>query len=207
MGEFRFEGHRIVYDEYGEGDRVIVLIHGLLMNSTMFSRLGPTLAERGNRVICVNLLGHGPSGAPPDLPYYSMSSFADQVAALLDHLGEEQAVVGGTSLGANVSLEFACRTPERARGLFIEMPVLENALLAVAVIFTPVMALLQLGGPLLRLAAIATRSVPRTNYYLDLLLDSFAATHPARPTCSRAFCSGARRRSRRSASRSRAPHW
>jgi pimeloyl-ACP methyl ester carboxylesterase len=108
-----------------------------------------------------------------------MSSFADQVAALLDHLGEEQAVVGGTSLGANVSLEFACRTPERARGLFIEMPVLENALLAVAVIFTPVMALLQLGGPLLRLAAIATRSVPRTNYYLDLLLD-FLRRDPSR---------------------------
>lgn len=179
MGEFRFEGHRIVYDEYGEGDRVIVLIHGLLMNSTMFSRLGPTLAERGNRVICVNLLGHGPSGGPHELPYYSMSSFADQVAALLDHLEVEQAVIGGTSLGANVTLEFACRTPERARALFLEMPVLENALLAVAVIFTPVMAMLQLGGPVLRFAAMLTRGVPRTNYYADLLLD-FLRRDPAR---------------------------
>ena len=179
MNEFRFEGHPIAYDEYGEGDRVIVLIHGLLMNSTMFSRLAPTLAERGNRVVCVNLLGHGQSGGPHELPYYSMSSFADQVVALLDHLAVEQAVIGGTSLGANVSLEFACRTPERARGLFIEMPVLENALLAVAVIFTPIMAMLQLGGPVLRFAAMLTRSVPRTNYYLDLLLD-FLRRDPAR---------------------------
>jgi len=179
MGDFRFEGHRIVYDEYGEGDRVIVLIHGLLMNSSMFERLGPALAERGNRVVCINLLGHGPSGGPHELPYYSMSSFADQVAALLDHLGLEEAVIGGTSLGANVSLEFASRTPERARALFMEMPVLENALLAVAVIFTPIMALLQLGGPLLRLTAIATRSVPRSNYYLDLLLD-FVRRDPSR---------------------------
>jgi pimeloyl-ACP methyl ester carboxylesterase len=179
MGEFRFEGHPIVYDEYGKGDRVIVLIHGLLMNSSMFERLGPALAEQGNRVICVNLLGHGQSGGPHELPYYSMSSFADQVAALLDHLGVEQAVIGGTSLGANVSLEFAARTPERTRALFMEMPVLENALLAVAVIFTPIMAVLQLGGPLLRLAAIATRSVPRSNYFLDLLLD-FLRRDPSR---------------------------
>jgi pimeloyl-ACP methyl ester carboxylesterase len=179
MGEFRFEGHPIVYDDYGEGDRVIVLVHGLLMNSSMFERLGPALAEQGNRVICVNLLGHGQSGGPHELPYYSMSSFADQVAALLDHLGVEQAVIGGTSLGANVALEFAARTPERARALFMEMPVLENALLAVAVIFTPIMAVLQLGGPLLRLAAIATRSVPRSNYFLDLLLD-FLRRDPSR---------------------------
>jgi pimeloyl-ACP methyl ester carboxylesterase len=179
MGEFSFEGHRIAYDEYGEGDRVIVLVHGLLMNSSMFERLGPALAERGNRVVCVNLLGHGASGGPRELPYYSMSSFADQVAALLDHLGTDEAVIGGTSLGANVSLEFASRTPDRTRALFMEMPVLENALLAVAVIFTPIMAVLQLGGPLLRLAAMATRNVPRTNYYLDLLLD-FVRRDPSR---------------------------
>jgi pimeloyl-ACP methyl ester carboxylesterase len=179
MGEFRFEGHKITYDEYGEGDRVLVLIHGLLMNSSMFERLGPALAARGNRVICVNLLGHGQSGGPHELPYYSMSSFADQVVALLDHLEVEQAAIGGTSLGANVSLEFAARTPERARALFMEMPVLENALLAVAVIFTPIMVVLQLGGPVLRMIAMATRNVPRSNYFVDIALD-FVRRDPSR---------------------------
>jgi pimeloyl-ACP methyl ester carboxylesterase len=171
MAELSFEGHRIAYDEYGLGDRVLVLIHGLLMNSRMFERLGPEMAARGNRVVCVNLLGHGTSDAPPELPYYSMSSFADQVVALLDHLGVDQAVVGGTSLGANVSLEFAARTPERGRALFIEMPVLENALLAVAVIFTPVMATLRLGAPVLRVVAGAAQRVPRSNYLVDIALD------------------------------------
>jgi pimeloyl-ACP methyl ester carboxylesterase len=171
VGEFSFEGHRIAYDEYGEGDRLLVLIHGLLMNSRMFERLAPEMAARGNRVVCVNLLGHGTSDAPPELPYYSMSSFADQVAALVDHLGSDQAVVGGTSLGANVSLEFAARTPERGRALFIEMPVLESALLAVAVIFTPIMAVLQLGAPVLRLVAGAAKRVPRSNYLVDIALD------------------------------------
>jgi pimeloyl-ACP methyl ester carboxylesterase len=171
MGEFSFEGHRIAYDQYGKGDRLLVLIHGLLMNSRMFERLGPEMAARGNSVVCVNLLGHGTSDAPPELPYYSMSSFADQITALLDHLDTEQAVVGGTSLGANVCLEFAARTPERGRALFIEMPVLESALLAVAVIFTPIMAALQLAAPVLRLAAGAAKRVPRTNYLVDIGLD------------------------------------
>lgn len=171
MAEFSFEGHRIAYDEYGQGDRVLVLVHGLLMNSRMFERLGPEMAARGNRVVCVNLLGHGTSDAPEELPYYSMSSFADQVVALLDHLGVDQATVGGTSLGANVSLEFAARTPDRARALFIEMPVLENALLAVAVIFTPIMATLRLGAPVLRVVAGAAQRVPRSNYLVDIALD------------------------------------
>jgi pimeloyl-ACP methyl ester carboxylesterase len=96
MGEFHYEGHRLEFDVHGEGERVIVLVHGLLMNRRMYERLGPALAERGNRVVCVDLLGHGRSDRPADLRLYSMPRFARQVAALLDHLGLESAVVGGT---------------------------------------------------------------------------------------------------------------
>jgi pimeloyl-ACP methyl ester carboxylesterase len=171
MGSFDFEGERVTYAVDGEGERVLVLVHGLLMNRRMFERLAPEMASRGNRVISVDLLGHGASDRPGELRYYSMSAFADQVAALLDDLGVEQAVVGGTSLGANVALEFAARHPERGRALFLEMPVLENALLAVAVIFTPIMVALQLGAPVLKLLAGAARRVRRTHYLLDILLD------------------------------------
>ena len=48
---------------YGEGDRVLVLVHGLLMNRRMSSGLAE-MAARGNRVICLDLLGHGSSVAP-----------------------------------------------------------------------------------------------------------------------------------------------
>lgn len=170
-GSFRHEGHRVTYDVHGEGDRVLVLIHGLLMNRHMFDRLAPEMAARGNRVVRVDLLGHGESDRPAKLGYYSMSAFADQVAELLDHLKLDQAVVGGTSLGANVSLELAARHPDRARGLFMEMPVLENALVAVAVIFTPVLVALQLGAPALRRLAGAARRVPRSHYLVDIGLD------------------------------------
>jgi pimeloyl-ACP methyl ester carboxylesterase len=177
VGEFRYEGHRIEYDTYGEGDRVVVLAHGLLMNRHMYERLGPALADHGHRAICVDLLGHGRSDRPEDLRLYSMPLFARQVEALLDHLGLEQAVVGGTSLGANVALELATREPERVAGLFIEMPVLDNALPGVAATFAPVMLGLRLCRPLLEVTSRVAAVIPRTHFLLDIGLD-FARQTP-----------------------------
>jgi pimeloyl-ACP methyl ester carboxylesterase len=171
MGEFRYEGHRISYDTYGSGERLIVLVHGLLMNRRMFDRLGPELAERGNRVVTVDMLGHGRSDRPEDLRLYSMPLFARQVVALLDHLKEESAVVGDTSLGANIALELAVHNPDRARALFIEMPVLDNALSAVAGLFAPLLLGLKFGRPLFEGVSLFTRAIPRTNYMVDIGLD------------------------------------
>ncbi|HSS04005.1 MAG TPA: alpha/beta hydrolase [Solirubrobacterales bacterium] len=178
MGELSYQGYRIGFDEYGEGERPIVLVHGLLMNRRMFEPIGPHLAERGNRVICVDLLGHGRSDQPDDLRLYSMPLFAEQVIALLDHLGLEEAVVGGTSLGANVALELAVRHPQRARALFVEMPVLDNALAAVAAIFAPVLLGLRVGRPVFELGSRVASLIPRTNFLLDVGLD-WARRRPA----------------------------
>jgi pimeloyl-ACP methyl ester carboxylesterase len=171
MPEFDFNGHRISYDEYGAGERPLVLIHGLLMNRRMFDRLGPAMAERGNRVIALDLLGHGRSDRPADMSQYSMTFFARQVEALLDHLDLDDAVIGGTSLGANVTLELAYLEPKRVKAMMIEMPVLDNALLAAAVIFTPMMIGLRFGEPFLKLVAAGARRIPRSNPLLDIGLD------------------------------------
>ena len=171
MGAFRYEGHLIEYDSYGEGDRVVILIHGLLMNRRMYERLGPALAARGNRAICVDLLGHGRSDRPEDLRLYSMPLFARQIVGLLDHLGLDSAVIGGTSLGANVSLQLAVHHPDRVRALALEMPVLDNALSAVAATFTPVMLGLRFGRPAFEVVSRVTSTLPRTHYLLDIGLD------------------------------------
>jgi pimeloyl-ACP methyl ester carboxylesterase len=171
VSDFRYDGHRIEYDTYGEGDRVVILVHGLLMNRRMHERLGPALAARGNRVICVDLLGHGRSDRPEDLRLYSMPLFARQVAGLIDHLGLDEAVVGGTSLGANIALELATHDPDRVRALFVEMPVLDNALTAAAATFTPVMVGLRLGRPAFEVVSRLSSLVPRTNFLLDIGLD------------------------------------
>lgn len=169
---FEHDGNRVAYAEYGEPDQPpLVLAHGLLMNRHMYGRLAPDVAAFGYRVICIDLLGHGDSDAPVDLNYYSMPSFGNQIAGLLDHLGLERAVVGGTSLGANVALEVGVGHPDRAQGLFVEMPVLDNALVAVAIAFTPVLVGAQLGAPLLGTLARVARGIPRSHYLVDIGLD------------------------------------
>jgi pimeloyl-ACP methyl ester carboxylesterase len=171
MGEFSYQGHTIRYSDLGQGEQPLVLIHGLLMNRRMFKPLASQLAERGNRVVSVDLLGHGDSDQPEDLRLYSMPLFARQVVALLDHLEVESAVVGGTSLGANITLELAVNEPDRVAGLFIEMPVLDNALAAVAAIFSPILLGLRVGRPAFEVTSRVTSLLPRTNYLVDIGLD------------------------------------
>jgi pimeloyl-ACP methyl ester carboxylesterase len=170
--DFDFEGHRLVYDDYGDGEHVVVLLPGLLFSRQMHRPLAETLAERGHRVVCLDLLGHGDSDRPAEMGNYSMTIFGRQALALLDHLEVEQAVIGGTSLGANTSLEAAAAAPERVKGLVIEMPVLDNALLGCALAFTPLLLGLTFGAPAARLVGRAAQAVPRGGWLLgDMLLD------------------------------------
>jgi pimeloyl-ACP methyl ester carboxylesterase len=161
-----------VFDEYGVGDRPIVLLPGLLFSRKMHEPLAEELAKHGDHVLCLDLLAHGDSDRPPEMTNYSMGQFAEQTIALLDHLQIDEAVIGGTSLGANVTLEAAALAPERARGLLVEMPVLDNALVACALAFTPLLVGLTLGAPVARLASRGARLVPRGSWRLgDMLLD------------------------------------
>ena len=167
-----FDGHRLVYDEYGSGRRVVLLLPGLLFSRKMHRPLAETLAERGHRVVCVDLLGHGDSDRPPEMGNYSMTAFGRQAIAVLDHLEVDKAVVGGTSLGANAALEAAAAAPDRVRGLLVEMPVLDNALLGCALAFTPLLVGLTFGAPVARLVGGAARLTPRTGSLLpDMMLD------------------------------------
>jgi pimeloyl-ACP methyl ester carboxylesterase len=171
---FLYHGHRLDYSQHGSGDRPVVLLHGLLLSQRMHLPLARDLAERGNRVICLDLLGHGASDRPRDMWRYSMTFFGEQVIALLDELGMEQAVVMGTSLGANATLEVASLAPERLRGMVIEMPVLDNALLACALAFTPLLVSLTFGEPVMRLVQRAAQAIPeaRVPWFANVVLDA-----------------------------------
>jgi pimeloyl-ACP methyl ester carboxylesterase len=193
MPFFSFEGQRIAYTEYGGGPaaltatgargrtarsataagRPLILLHGLLLSQEMHRPLAEDLAALGNRVITLDLLGHGRSDRPRDMWRYSMAAFGEQVIALMDHLKLEQAVVMGTSLGANAALESAASSPERLRGMVIEMPVLDNGLLGSALAFTPLLVSLTFGEPVMKLLARVTRAVPRRvlPHYGNVMLD------------------------------------
>ena len=181
--DFEYEGHRLVFDDYGKGERVVLLLPGLLFSRRMHRPLAEKLADRDHRVLCLDPLGHGDSDRPEEMFNYSMTIFAQQAIALLDHLGIEKAVVGGTSLGANISLEIAAAGPDRVQGMIIEMPVLDNALLGCAVAFTPLLIGLTFGAPIARLVGLGARAMPRGISHLrDMLFDW--ATQDPKPSAS-----------------------
>jgi pimeloyl-ACP methyl ester carboxylesterase len=173
MPHFRHDGQRLAYTIHGEGTHTMVLMPGLLLSQKMQTPLARRLARLGNRVVTFDPLGHGASDRPRDMWRYSMSAFAVQAVALLDHLELEQAVIGGTSLGANITLEIAALAPERLRGMVIEMPVLDNAIPACAAAFTPLLFALTFGEPMMRLLARGARAVPRSAvpFLLEIGLD------------------------------------
>ncbi len=170
-GTFEWKGYNLAYSDYGSGDQSLVLMHGLLMNRHMFDRMAPEMASRGYRVITIDTLGHGDSDRPEDMRLYNMPAFGDQIAALIEHLGLDRPVVGGTSLGANAALEFGVAHAGKSRGLLVEMPVLDNALLGAAMAFTPVLLGLRFGQPILKPLSILLRQVPRTSLLVDVGLD------------------------------------
>jgi pimeloyl-ACP methyl ester carboxylesterase len=174
MPAFKFQGQSIAYSEYGSGGAVVILVHGLLLSQDMDRPLAEDLAALGNRVITVDLLGHGDSDRPRDMTRYSMRLFAEQLLALIDHLELAQAVVMGTSLGANAALELAALAPERLRGMVIEMPVLDNALPAAAITFTPILLALTFGEPLMKFVSRLASAVPRglLPHYGNVVLDT-----------------------------------
>ena len=210
MSSFSIDGQRLAYTEYGSGPRLTVLLHGLLFNQRMHDALARALAARGHRVVTLDLLGHGDSDRPREKWRYSMPQFGAQVIALLDELDAPEAVVMGTSLGANVALEASVRAPERVRGMVIEMPVLDHALIGCAIAFTPIMVALTAGEPAMRglsrgdaarCRAGGCRGRPTS-------CSTGCARTPSRaPRCSRACSSGAPRRRARSGCRSRRPRW
>jgi pimeloyl-ACP methyl ester carboxylesterase len=194
VASFLFHDQRIAYTEFGAGlaaltsagtrgktsrrsaasKRPVILVHGLLLSQKMHRPLAEDLAAHGNRVITVDLLGHGESDRPRDMWRYSMYSFGEQLIALMDHLEIPEAVVMGTSLGANAALQVAAAAPERLRGMIIEMPVLDNGLLSSALTFTPILVALTFGEPLMKLVARGARAVPRRllPYYGNVVLDT-----------------------------------
>ncbi|MFB6983508.1 alpha/beta fold hydrolase [Streptomyces scopuliridis] len=93
---------------WGEGDRVALLIHGIMADHRTWRRVGPALAARGLRVIAVDLRGHGATARGD----YSMELFADDLVETLP-AGAEVAI--GHSLGGlALSLAVERLAPERA---------------------------------------------------------------------------------------------
>ena len=108
-----YKNSKIAYSDVGKGG-VIVLLHGFLENSSMWNEVVKELSVR-NRIICVDLLGHGKSGC---LGYvHTMNDMAEAVKKVLLFLGLRKFYMIGHSMGGYVSLAFAEKYPENIKGL------------------------------------------------------------------------------------------
>src|SRR6185437_4071086 len=174
---FTVDGHRLVFDLYGApGAPLVVYLSGLLLDAELNRGIAQALAEQGYRVALLDLLGHGRSDKPTHAASYRIDSYANQVLALLDHLGADKTVLGGISLGANVSLFAAAHHPERVQALVLEMPVLERAVPAAAMAFVPLLLAVHYGRGVLNLASGLVRRVPRTRLGpLNSILNALAS--------------------------------
>lgn len=174
IGQAFHDGHRLEYTEYGGGDRWVVLVHGQLMPRRMHQPLARSLAAAGAHVLTVDLLGHGRSDRPEDPLEYSVTAFGEQIISVLDDRAIEQAVIGGTSLGANAALEVAVLAPRRVRGVIAEMPVLDNALEAGILAFAPLLFFSRLLPMSITGLRMVTRAVPRglVPFWAGIALDT-----------------------------------
>lgn len=109
------DGLALYYTDEGAGEP-IVLIHGFPFGGDLYRPQRAALSSRF-RVITPDLRGMGQSDAPPE--GYSMDTYADDVVALLDHLGIGQAIVGGMSMGGYVVFALSRRHPNRVKGLIL----------------------------------------------------------------------------------------
>jgi pimeloyl-ACP methyl ester carboxylesterase len=94
---------------------LLLLIHGLASNARMWDGVGAELARRGYRSIAVDLRGHGRSSKPDD--GYDFATICADLCALLDHLGEPDAVFVGQSWGGNVVVHAGHAHPDRVVGV------------------------------------------------------------------------------------------
>ncbi|HNQ27001.1 MAG TPA: alpha/beta hydrolase [Aquaticitalea sp.] len=110
---FEFKDIPVFYSDEGNGN-VILLLHGFLESSTMWHELKPVLVQN-NRVITVDLLGHGKTRC---LGYiHTMELMAETVDAVLTHLNIDSFTVIGHSMGGYVALALAETTSKTINGL------------------------------------------------------------------------------------------
>ncbi len=112
----KLNGARIHYKSYGSGKDALVLVHGWGCRIGHWRDQVADLSKR-NRVITIDLIGHGDSDKP-ELAY-NMDLFADAVDAVLRDAKVEKAVLAGHSMGTPVARQFYRKYPQKTLGIII----------------------------------------------------------------------------------------
>lgn len=112
----RINGLDMHYVEQGSGP-LVVLLHGFPHTWFSWRHQLDALAAAGYRAVAPDLRGMGQTTAPTDVEDYRADRIVADLTALLDHLGERQAVFTGLDFGLFAAYDLALEHPERVRGL------------------------------------------------------------------------------------------
>jgi len=112
---WKWNGHNINYIQQGDKGTPIILVHGFGAHSYHWRYQIPELSKK-HRVYSLCLLGYGWSDKAPGA-LYSSEFWGDQVAAFVDEVVQDKAILVGNSIGAVTSLAAASKYPDRVKGL------------------------------------------------------------------------------------------
>jgi len=121
MPRFAHDGVEIAFLDEGEGEP-IVLVHGFASGKEVnwvFPGWVTTLTRAGRRVLALDNRGHGESTKLYEPAAYHSAIMAEDVRALIDHLGLGRADVMGYSMGARITAFLALAHPERVRSAIL----------------------------------------------------------------------------------------
>ncbi|UCH82714.1 MAG: alpha/beta hydrolase [Candidatus Latescibacterota bacterium] len=108
------DGVRIAYEVHGQGEPVLVFIHGWCCDRSHWNEQVPYFS-REHAVVTIDLAGHGESGR--NRAEWTMGAFGADVAAVIDTLDLRRVILIGSSMGGSVMLEAALQMPKRVIGL------------------------------------------------------------------------------------------
>ncbi|SJN38137.1 Alpha/beta hydrolase fold [Microbacterium esteraromaticum] len=122
IAEFSHGGATLVAEDFGEGERPFVLLHGIGMGRSVYIDL---ISNLTGRIIGIDLPGFGE--APEPTRTLTMERHADFVAAFLHDRGIADAVLIGHSMGSQIAAEVAARHPDGLSGLVLAGPTVNSA--------------------------------------------------------------------------------
>jgi pimeloyl-ACP methyl ester carboxylesterase len=107
----------VSYVEIDGDGPVLLLLHGVGGSLRAWDQVLPQLAAQGAHVLALDLPGHGASGSSHG--DYSLGALACTVRDLIDHLGIDQVILVGHSLGGGIAMQFTYQFPQRVSGLVL----------------------------------------------------------------------------------------
>lgn len=111
-------GINLSYLSQGKGP-LVIFMHGFPDLAISWRHQMKAVAEAGYRAVAPDMRGYGDTDAPDDPALYSQFHIAGDITGLMDHLGEETAVLVGHDMGANVDWAMATFVPDRVRGVVV----------------------------------------------------------------------------------------